>query len=287
MIKELATQGMSVQALCGLYDVSGSGYYDWLDREPSKRDKANSELAKEIEAIYKDSHETYGSPRITDELKNRKMKAGKKRVAKIMKNKGLKGAQSAAYRPRTTDSNHDLPISPNLLADIDCTDIDQVIVGDITYIPTEEGWEYLAAFMDLDSRMIKGWYMRDHMRTELVENAFRQATFRYSLPIGVIVHTDRGSQYASKRFRDLLKANNARSSMSGKGNCYDNAAMESFWASLKKDLRITKPFKTREEARRTIFKYIEVFYNRFRIHSALGGLSPWKYEQMKREKKAA
>lgn len=287
MIKEFATQGMPVQALCKLYDVSDSGYYDWLEREPSQRDKDNYQLAKEIEAIHKESQETYGSPRMADELKNRNMKAGKNRVARIMKKKGLKGVQSAAYRPRTTDSNHDLPISPNLLADIECTDIDQVIVGDITYIPTEEGWEYLAAFMDLESRMIKGWYMRDNMRTELVESAFRQATFRYGLPVGIIVHTDRGSQYASKRFRDLLKANQAISSMSGKGNCYDNAAMESFWATLKKDLRITKPFKTREEARRTIFKYIEVFYNRFRIHSALGGLSPWKYEQKKRDKRAA
>jgi transposase InsO family protein len=287
MINEHATQGQSVQALCALYEVSDSGYYDWLEREPSKREQANDKLGREIEAIHKDSQATYGSPRITDELKNRKIKAGKNRVARIMKKKGLKGVQSAAYRPRTTDSNHDLPISPNLLADIDCTDIDQVIVGDITYIPTEEGWEYLAAFMDLDSRMIKGWYMRDHMRTELVENAFRQVAFRHGLPVGIIVHTDRGSQYASRRFRDLLKANKAISSMSGKGNCYDNAAMESFWATLKKDLRITKPFKTREEARRTIFKYIEVFYNRFRIHSALGGLSPWKYEQKKRDKEAA
>ncbi len=287
MIKDYATQGLSVQALCELYEVSASGYYDWVDREPSKRDKANVELAKEIEAIHKESQATYGSPRISAELKNRDIKANKKRVAKIMKAKGLKGVQSAAYRPRTTDSNHDLPISPNLLADIECDDINQVIVGDITYIPTEEGWEYLAAFMDLDSRMIKGWHMREHMRTELVESAFRQAVFRHGLPIGIVVHTDRGSQYASKSFRKLLKANQAVSSMSGKGNCYDNAAMESFWATLKKDLRITKPFKTREEARRTIFRYIEAFYNRFRIHSALGGLSPWKYEQRKRDKKAA
>lgn len=279
MIRELATQGQSVRELCDLYEVSASGYYDWADRGPSKRDKADEQLAGEIAEIHKESRKTYGSPRITQALRKKAIKAGKKRVARIMRKKGIMGVQKAAFRPKTTDSNHNLPVSPNLLAGMgEVQRLNQVWVGDITYIPTMEGWMYLAAFMDLKSRWIKGWCLRDHMRTELVENAFTQALFRNNPSAGLMVHSDRGSQYASHRFRDLLEQNKAISSMSGKGNCYDNAAMESFWATLKKDLRITKPFKTKEEARLAIFDYIEVFYNRFRMHSSLGGLSPLDYE---------
>ena len=280
MIKELATTGQNISLLCELYDVSASGYYEWADRGPSKRDKADEQLAAEIAEIHKQSRKTYGSPRITKALRLKAIKAGKKRVARLMSAKGLKGAQKAAYRPRTTDSNHDLPVSPNLLAGMgDIQRINQVWVGDITYIPTLEGWMYLAAFMDLKSRWIRGWCLRDHMRTELVENAFTQALFHSKPPAGLTVHSDRGSQYASRRFRDLLGQNKAISSMSGKGNCYDNAAMESFWATLKKDLQIIRPFKTRVEARLAIFDYIEVFYNRFRMHSSLGDLSPLDYER--------
>lgn len=280
MIKELATQGPSVMALCELYDVSVSGYYDWVGRGPSKRDKADEQLAGEIADIHKQSRQTYGSPRITMALRKKAISAGKKRVARIMKKKGIKGVQKATYRPKTTDSNHNLPVSPNLLAGMgEIQGINQVLVSDITAIPTLEGWMYLAAFMGMKSRGIKGWCLRDHMRTELVEIAFNQAMFRNKLPEGMIVHSDRGSQYASHRFRALLKKNKAISSMSGKGNCYDNAAMESFWATLKKDLQITKPFKTKEEARLAIFDYIEVYYNRIRIHSSIGFMSPLDYEQ--------
>jgi len=279
MIKALATQGQSVRQLCKLYDVSASGYYDWLDRGPSQRDKADEKLAVEIQAIHRRSRHNYGSPRITQELKNKNIKAGKKRVARIMKEEGITGVQKACYKPKTTDSNHDMPISPNLLADIAAIDeVDQVWVGDITYIPTMEGWLYLAAFMDLMSRRIKGWSLKDHMKTELVENAFIKAIFRHRPPPGLITHTDRGSQYASHSFRKLLSEHSAISSMSGKGNCYDNAAMESFWATLKKDLRITKPFKTKEEARLAIFDYIEAYYNRSRMHSSIGFMSPLDYE---------
>jgi putative transposase len=278
MIKELATSGDTVRDLCDLYDVSPSGYYDWYDREPSQRDKADKELAEEIKAIHRKSRCNYGSPRIAESLKLKNIKAGKKRVARIMKKEGIKGVQKATYRPQTTDSNHDFPVSPNLLTDLDVDSINQVMASDITYIPTIEGWLYLAAFMDMKSRMIKGWCLRDHMKTELVETAFTQAVFRHSLPSGLIVHSDRGSQYASHSFRNLLKSYNAISSMSGKGNCYDNAAMESFWATLKKDLHITKPFKTKEEARLAIFDYIEVYYNRNRMHSSIGFMSPLDYE---------
>jgi len=279
MIKELATQCQSVRDLCDLYEVSASGYYDWANRGPSKRDKADEHLAREIADIHKQSRRTYGSPRITIALRKKDIKAGKKRVARIMKENKMKGAQKARFRPRTTDSRHDYPISPNRLELLSFIDHhNQIWASDITYIPTQEGWLYLAAFMDMKSRKITGWCLRKNMKTELVEDAFLQAVFRNQPEPGLIVHSDRGSQYASHQFRNVLEEHQAISSMAGKGNCYDNAAMESFRATLKTDLNINKPFKTKEEARLAIFDYIETFYNRFRLHSALGDLSPLDYE---------
>ena len=279
MIKEIAASRQRLRELCDLFEVSARGYYAWLNRGPSEREKKDKVLAEEIGKIHKESRKTYGSPRITKGLRQKGLKCGKKRTARIMKQNGLKGAQKARYRPRTTDSNHDYPISPNLIEELSVEMVNQAWVSDITYIPTEEGWLYLSAFMDLKSRKIKGWSMRDHMRTELVQEAFLQAIFREGLQPGLIIHSDRGSQYASHQFRDVLKSHQAISSMSGKGNCYDNAAMESFWATLKTDLGIRQLFKTKEEARLAIFDYIEIFYNRFRLHSALGDMSPLDYEK--------
>lgn len=280
MIQTLATD-YDVLELCALYDVSTSGYYDWIGREPSKRDVADADLARRIKAAHAESRKTYGSPRVAKELRKKGVRCSRKRVARIMRQNGLQGVQKARFRPRTTDSRHDLPISPNRLADLpEVSQLNQVWVSDITYIPTLEGWMYLAAFMDLKSRKIKGWTIRDHMRTELVESAFLQAVFREKPEGGLIVHSDRGCQYASRDFRSLLDRHHALGSMSAKGNCYDNAAMESFWATLKADLRISKPFQTKEDARLAIFDYIEVFYNRRRIHSAIGDLSPLDYEQL-------
>jgi putative transposase len=279
MIQTLATE-YDVLELCALYEVSTSGYYDWIGREPSKRDMADADLARRIKDAHADSRKTYGSPRVAKELRKKGVRCSRKRVARIMRQNGLQGVQKARFRPRTTDSRHDLPISPNRLADLpEVSQLNQVWVSDITYIPTLEGWMYLAAFMDLKSRKIKGWAIRDHMRTELVESAFLRAVFRERLGAGLIVHSDRGCQYASREFRSLLNRHHALGSMSAKGNCYDNAAMESFWATLKTDLRISKPFQTKEDARLAIFDYIEVFYNRRRIHSAIGDLSPLDYEQ--------
>jgi len=280
MIREQATAGHSVQELCDLYEVSTSGYYAWRDRKPGKRVVADQVLVGQIQEVHVGSRKIYGSPRIVKALRKQGVKCSRKRVARLMKQKGLHGAQKARYRPRTTDSRHDLPISPNRLAELATVDrINQVWVSDITYIPTLEGWLYLAAFMDLKSRKIKGWTIRDHMRTELIETAFLQAAYRAGPITGLIAHSDRGSQYASREFRRLLEQHHALSSMSAKGNCYDNAAMESFWATLKSELGIKKPFATKEEARLVIFDYIEVFYNRRRIHSATGDLSPLDYEQ--------
>jgi len=279
VIREQATAGHSVKELCGLLEVSASGYYAWCGGKPGKRAVADQALVEQIQRVHLSSRRTYGSPRITKTLRKQGMKCGKKRVARLMKQKGLHGAQKARFRPRTTDSRHDLPISPNRLADLPGVErINQVWVSDITYIPTLEGWLYLAAFMDLKSRKIKGWTIRDHMRTELVETAFRQAVYREGPIPGLIAHSDRGSQYASREFRRLLEQHQVLSSMSAKGNCYDNAAMESFWATLKSELGIKKPFNTKEDARLAIFDYIETFYNRRRIHSAVGDLSPLDYE---------
>lgn len=278
MIQSLATE-YGVMDLCTTLEVSTSGYYAWAGRKPGKRKQANQELARQIQQVHAGSRKTYGSPRITKALRHQGVPCGQKRVARIMKQHGLQGAQKARYKPRTTDSRHDLPISPNRLAALPVVErLNQVWVGDITYIPTLEGWMYLGAFMDLKSRRIKGWAMRDHMRTSLVEDAFRQAVFRTGPVPGLIAHSDRGCQYASRDFRHLLDQNYVLSSMSAKGNCYDNAAMESFWATLKTDLRIVEPFKTKEDARRAVFDYIETFYNRFRLHSALGYRSPLDYE---------
>ena len=279
MIKALATD-YDVAEMCELYDVSTSGYYAWVGRTPSKRDQVDEDLAKRIQEAYKASRKTYGSPRVLKDLRKKGIRCSRKRVARIMRQNGLQGVQKARYRPRTTDSRHDLPISPNRLAELpEVSHVNQVWVTDITYIPTLEGWLYLTAFLDLKSRKIKGWTIRDHMRTDLIESAFLRAVFREKPRAGLIVHSDRGCQYASREFRALLKRHQALGSMSAKGNCYDNAAMESFWATLKTDLRINKPYQTKEEARRAIFDYIEVFYNRRRIHSALGDLSPLDYEQ--------
>lgn len=278
MIQSLATDHDVIE-LCGLLEVSTSGYYAWVGRKPGKRQRANQDLTEQIREVHKASRKTYGSPRITRALRKQGVKCGKKRVARIMKENKLRGAQKARFRPRTTDSRHDLPISPNRLEEIEFIEhLNQIWASDITYIPTLEGWLYLAAFLDLKSRKITGWRIRDNMKTDLVEDAFRQAVFRTKPPPGLIVHSDRGCQYASHQFRTLLDQQKALSSMSAKGNCFDNAAMESFWATLKSELGITKPFKTKENARLAIFDYIEVFYNRRRMHSAIGDLSPLDYE---------
>lgn len=277
MIKNLATN-VSVCDLCELFGVSTSGYYDWLGRKPSNRDKENRELGEQIMEIHRKSRKTYGNRRVTKALHANGNSCGKARVARLMKENGLQGVQKARFKPRTTDSRHEYPISPNRLPGLTLERANQVWVTDITYIPTKEGWMYLAAYMDLKTRKIKGWMIRDHMRTELVLSAFRQAVFREKGISGLIVHSDRGSQYASHEFREDLEKHQVLSSMSAQGHCYDNAAMESFWSSLKADLGITRPFDTKEEARMVIFDYIEVFYNRQRIHSSIGDLSPLDYE---------
>jgi transposase InsO family protein len=274
----LATR-QGVKGLCDLYEVSHSGYYDWLKRKPGKRGIETQKLREEIRKVHQQSQKTYGSPRVTQALRKQGVRCGENRVAGQMRQMGLQGAQKARFRPRTTDSRHTLPISPNRLEGRPWPEhLNEIWVSDITYVPTLEGWMYLAALMDLKSRKIKGWSLKDHMKTDLVEEAFLQAIFRDPPPPGLIVHSDRGSQYASLRFRNLLEHHKALSSMSARGYCYDNATMESFWATLKTELSITQPFSSRHEARLAIFQYIEAFYNRSRLHSSLGYCSPLDFE---------
>lgn len=278
MIKQLATS-YSVLDSCELLGVSSSGYYAWRDRSPSERAKKDQQIGEQIKVIHEMSRGTYGCPRITRALHQQGTRCGKKRVARIMRSRGLQGSQKARFRPRTTNSDHHSPISPNRLRSISQVNKpNQVWVSDITYIPTREGWRYLAAIMDLGTRNIKGWRLKNTLKTDLVADAFLQAAFKYRPQPGLIVHSDRGIQYASEQFTTLIDKYKALGSISAKGNCYDNAAMESFWATLKSELNIKEPFESEEEARRVIFEYIEVFYNRQRLHSSLDYQSPLDYE---------
>lgn len=278
MIQRMATD-YTVCELCEAFDVSRSGYYAWRNGGRGNRARANAELGERIAAIHKQSRATYGSPRVTRELAAQGVRCGHNRVARIMRDQGLRGAQRGRFHPKTTDSRHDGPIAPNRLREgVALTGPNQVWVSDITYIPTHEGWAYLAAFMDLDTRTVKGWSLQDSLKSELVVEAFRKAVFHHRPGPGLIVHSDRGSQYASAPFRQQLDTHKALPSMGRTGNCYDNAAMESFWATLKSELHITRPFNTKEEARLAIFDYIETFYNRRRLHSAIGYRAPIDFE---------
>lgn len=276
MIAKLATEYPVTEA-CAVLAVSRSGYQRWRDDRPGIRAQANLALAAQIQEIHAASRKTYGSPRITRALHHQGVGCGHNRVARIMRQEGLCGAQKRRFRPRTTDSRHADPVSPNHLKTMTVIRPDQAWVADITYIPTQEGFVYLAGVMDLCSRQIKGWALQDSLHTELVSAAFLQAYFKHSPQPGLVFHSDRGCQYASRDFRVLLEQHKLVSSMSRTGNCYDNAAMESFWATLKTEL-IQKPFKTKKEAQLAIFDYIEIFYNRKRIHSALGFRSPVDFE---------
>jgi transposase InsO family protein len=270
-----------LSALCRALEVSSSGYYDWKKRRgcPGPRAMENQTLAKEIQAIHVKSRQTYGSPRIMQELRKKGRRHGRGRIARIMRDEQLCGRQKRRFCVRTTDSNHDEPIAPNRLAQAPkATAANQAWVADITYIQTGEGWLYLAAILDLYSRKIVGWAMSEHIDTTLVLNALGMALLHRSPPASLLVHTDRGVQYASGDYRRALGRAGLVASMSRRGNCYDNATMESFWSTLKLEMVYRREFDTRAQARNEIFDYIETFYNRQRSHSALGYLSPVEFE---------
>jgi len=270
-----------ILSLCAHLEVSPSGYYDWQRRRaaPGPRAVENRTLAKQIEAIHLQSRQTYGSPRIVDALRKQGHRHGRNRIARLMRQAGICGRQQGRYRVQTTDSNHDQPIAPNRLAQAPkATAPNQLWVADITYIPTQEGWLYLAAILDLYSRKIVGWAMSERIDTLLVLRALGMALLHRKPPAHLLFHSDRGVQYASADYRRALSQAGLVASMSRKGNCYDNAAMESFWSTLKLELIYRRLFATRAQARSQIFDYIETFYNRQRAHSALHYHSPIDFE---------
>jgi putative transposase len=270
-----------IRTLCAAFEVSPSGYYDWSQRQtqPGPRAQDNALLSELILQIHRDSRKTYGSPRIQAELAKVGRAHGRNRIARLMRQQDLCGRAKGRFRVRTTDSHHDQPIAPNRLPELPAPSAaNQIWVGDITYIPTDEGWLYLAGILDLYSRRLAGWAMSEHIDTELILAAWNMALTQGQPPAGLVFHSDRGVQYASHGYRLALQQAQSIASMSRKGNCYDNAAMESFWSTLKHELVYRRHFKTHAEARQAIFEFIEVFYNRRRLHSALGYRSPIDFE---------
>lgn len=265
--------------MCLLFGVTRGGYYAWRARGQSVRRKERAERAALIRVVYEESGRRYGSPRVCNELRLRGVVCNLKAVAKIMKEEGITPKTGRKFVPTTTDSAHAMPVAPNLLGrQFEQARTDTVWVTDITYIPTREGWLYVAAVMDLCSRRIVGWAMMNHMESSLVVAALEMALENRSPAAGLMVHSDRGSQYAGDEYQGLLSRNSLVCSMSGKGDCYDNAAMESCWGTIKRELSDREDYLTREEAKMSLFEYIEVFYNRKRLHSSLGYVSPEMFE---------
>lgn len=268
--------------MCRCLTVNRSAYYDWLTMVPSARKLREQQLIEKIKMLFLSNKGRYGTRRIKKALAKDDLIISRRRVGQLMKRIGLCCKTKRKFK-MTTDSKHNLPISPNLLQrNFIFHYPDQAYVGDITYISTLEGWLYLAVVIDLFSRQVVGWSMRKHMKTSLVNDALLMAVWKRKPKRGLIWHTDRGSQYASNSHRDLLKIHGIKQSMSRKGDCWDNAVAESFFHTLKVELVHQTNFKTIGEAKNAIFEYIEVYYNRIRMHSANDYLSPVEYEQVKK-----
>ena len=283
---EKAAYGLA--ELCENLGVSRSGYYRWKKNPLSQRRRDDERLGAEIRAIHRRSRERYGSPRVHAELRAQGQNVSRKRVARLMGENGLKALPRRRFR-RTTDSAHKHPVAPNLLEqNFAAATPNQAWVGDITYVWTLEGWAYLAVLIDLCSRRVVGWALRRSLSRELALAALRRAVRARGGDVrGLVHHTDRGSQYASNEYRRALAAHGLRQSMSGVGNCYDNAVAESFFATLKKELVHRFVFATRTEAYDAIADYIENFYNANRRHSAIGYATPVEHERITRESIAA
>jgi len=270
-----------VGRMCNVLDVSRSGYYAWRKRPESLRKKENRKLVAQIKVIHGQNRKVYGSPRIHSELRDKGVSCGRNRVARIMKQEGIRAIVPRKYKA-TTDSKHNLPVAPNLLKqDFDIKEPNKVWLADITYIATVEGWLYLASIMDLGSRRIKGWSMNNRITRGLTIDALKMAICNHPETKEIIHHSDRGSQYASHEYQKLLKDNGLICSMSRKGNCWDNAPIESFFHTLKTEWVYGFKYKTRQEAKTSLFDYIEMFYNRQRRHSALQYMNPCQYELYK------
>lgn len=264
--------------MCDIFNVSRSGYYAWLNRSPSNRDLSNKNLDEKIVNIFIDNKSRYGAPRITKKLQKQGEICSYNRVARRMSKMNLKAVAKKKFKV-TTDSEHDKPIYENILSqNFKTTAINQKWAGDISYIKTVEGWMYLAVVIDLFSRAVIGWSMSSRMKKDLVCNALTMALFRRKFPTKVIMHTDRGSQYCSDKYRNLIKSHGLIGSMSRKGNCWDNAISESFFHTLKVELTHREKYKTRDIAKKSIFDYIEIYYNRQRMHSAINYMTPIEVE---------
>lgn len=266
--------------MCALLSVSKSGYYEWTKRKESERLKRRKKLERWIRRTFFDSRQLYGSPKVWYALKKQGIHVSQKTVARIMKELGLRSRTVKKYKA-TTNSKHNLPVAENVLNQSFAAEKpNQVWMADITYIPTDEGWLYLASLEDLCTRKIVGFHMGERMTRELCLRALDQA-YRHQRPKGTVLHhSDRGSQYASSDYQTQLRQYGMTGSMSRKGNCYDNACIESFHSVLKKELVYLHKFKTREEAKEKIFEYITCFYNGKRIHSSIGYLTPNQCEHM-------
>jgi putative transposase len=277
MIKQ-HEQEYAVRMMCRVLKVSPSGYYDWDGRAPSVREQCRKQLDERVRATFDAEKGRIGSPRVSRRLKAQGHTAGHNQVAQSMARQGLRAKGARKYKA-TTNSNHSLPVAENLLQqNFEAEQPNQKWVSDITYIATDEGWLYLAVVMDLYSRIVLGWSMSERMTVQLTCDALRMALFRRHRPRGVILHSDRGSQYCAHEYQALLRDHGLICSMSAKGNCYDNAAMESWNHSLKVEAVHGERFVTRAIARSQVFDYIEVYYNRQRLHSKLGYKSPTEFE---------
>jgi putative transposase len=270
-------QEFEVKAMCQVLAVSRSGYYAWRKRVPSPRTRANQELVAQIRQIHAKSRQTYGSPRVHAALRAQGVCCNRKRVERLMRLHGIQAKQRRRYK-RTTQRHPTRPAAPNLLArDFTAEKPNQKWVADITYISTFEGWLYLAAVLDIFSRRVVGWSMSQRIKTDLVADALQMALNRRETGADLLHHSDRGSQYTSKDYQRLLQQHGITVSMSGVGNAYDNAVMESFFATLKTEC-VDRRYATRNQARLAIFEFIEAWYNRQRLHSSLGFLSPHHFE---------
>jgi putative transposase len=265
--------------LCAALGVSRSGYHAWKTRAPSARARANASLLTLITQAHQASRQTYGSPRVHQWLQRHGQRCGRQRVARLMRGQGLRSQTKRRFRVSLTDSDHDLPIAPDRLRQAPPpAKRDAVWVADITYVDTGEGWLYVAGILDRHTRRCVGWAMGESLATSLPLAALDMALLHRKPAGGLVHHSDRGVQYASEAYRQRLAAAGVVPSMSRRGNCYDNAAMESFWSSLKRELVHRTQFATRAQARAAVFEWIEIFYNRERLHSALGYQSPVDFE---------
>jgi putative transposase len=276
MIRSLSVE-YAIKECCEALGVCRSGYYQWQKAEPTHREQAQAQLMKQIRRVFAANKGRYGSPRVSQALRQDGIQCGENRVARLMRENQLAARRKKAFRPRTTVAGSGA--APNLIKDLEPRGVDQIWVSDITYVATREGWLYLAVILDLFSRKVVGWKLGETLAAELVETALANALVMRAPDPGLYFHSDRGSQYSSQAVRNPLRVIGANLSMSGRGNCYDNAKAEAFFSTLKTEcFPPNQLFDSKVLARREIFEYIEVYYNNQRLHSALGYQTPRQFE---------